>query len=199
MLGALRNAFMRRSSIVTSPILAASRSALRTVDAQTPATAAMWPTVKRQSSLVFASVPNKPQPCVRRSGREPRKSNEIPAIQKLLQEPGLAGHIATADAIHCQKNLRPPLADAHLIVQLKDNQPTLCQKVEALCEAAKSRTNRTAGVTSPSARTPRESGKILELSPGCEPSPAMCYAAASRKRCLGGLDAVLAMVFSRER
>jgi predicted transposase YbfD/YdcC len=28
------------------------------------------------------------------------------------------------------------LADAHLIVQLKDNQPTLCQKVEALCEAA---------------------------------------------------------------
>src|SRR5271156_4680149 len=28
------------------------------------------------------------------------------------------------------------LADAHLIVQLKDNQPTLCQKVEALCVAA---------------------------------------------------------------
>jgi len=32
------------------------------------------------------------------------KSNEIPAMQKLLQELGLAGHIATADAIHCQKN-----------------------------------------------------------------------------------------------
>ena len=34
------------------------------------------------------------------------KSNEIPAMQKLLAELGLAGHIATADAIHCQKNLR---------------------------------------------------------------------------------------------
>ena len=33
------------------------------------------------------------------------KSNEIPAMQKLLQELGLAGHIATADAIHCQKNI----------------------------------------------------------------------------------------------
>jgi hypothetical protein len=32
------------------------------------------------------------------------KSNEIPAMQKLLQELGLAGHIVTADAIHCQKN-----------------------------------------------------------------------------------------------
>jgi hypothetical protein len=32
------------------------------------------------------------------------KSNEIPAMQKLLKELGLAGHIATADAIHCQKN-----------------------------------------------------------------------------------------------
>ena len=32
------------------------------------------------------------------------KSNEIPAMQKLLQELGLAGHIVTADAIHSQKN-----------------------------------------------------------------------------------------------
>ena len=32
------------------------------------------------------------------------KSNEIPAMQKLLQELGLADHIVTADAIHCQKN-----------------------------------------------------------------------------------------------
>jgi len=31
------------------------------------------------------------------------KSNQIPAMQKLLGELGLAGHIATADAIHCQK------------------------------------------------------------------------------------------------
>jgi hypothetical protein len=32
------------------------------------------------------------------------KSNEIPAMQKLLKELDLTGHIATADALHCQKN-----------------------------------------------------------------------------------------------
>ena len=34
------------------------------------------------------------------------KSNEIPAVQKLLEELDLAGHIVTCDAMHCQKNLR---------------------------------------------------------------------------------------------
>lgn len=34
------------------------------------------------------------------------KSNEIPAVQKLLGELGLAGCIVTCDALHCQKNLR---------------------------------------------------------------------------------------------
>ena len=38
-----------------------------------------------------------------------KKSNEIPAMQTLLRELGLAGHIVTAAAIHCQKKLsRPP-------------------------------------------------------------------------------------------
>jgi hypothetical protein len=38
------------------------------------------------------------------------KSNEIPAMQKLLTELKLAGHVVTADAIHCQKKLsKPPL------------------------------------------------------------------------------------------
>ena len=32
------------------------------------------------------------------------KSNEIPAVQKLLEELDLAGHIVTCDAMHCQKN-----------------------------------------------------------------------------------------------
>src|SRR5271165_5376518 len=37
------------------------------------------------------------------------KSNEIPAMQQLLRELGLADHIATGDAIHCQKKpSRPP-------------------------------------------------------------------------------------------
>ena len=34
------------------------------------------------------------------------KSNEIPAVQKLLGELGIAGCIVTCDAMHCQKNLR---------------------------------------------------------------------------------------------
>ena len=54
------------------------------------------------------------------------KSNEIPAVQKLLEELDLAGHIVTCDAMHCQKTFEAAdAADAHLIVQLKDNQPTL--------------------------------------------------------------------------
>jgi hypothetical protein len=36
------------------------------------------------------------------------KSNEIPAVQKLLGELDVAGHIVTCDAMHCQKN-RPSL------------------------------------------------------------------------------------------
>jgi hypothetical protein len=39
------------------------------------------------------------------------KSNEIPAVQKLLAEFDLSGKIVTLDAMHCQKKLsrRPPL------------------------------------------------------------------------------------------
>jgi len=36
------------------------------------------------------------------------KSNEIPAVQKLLQELDVAGHIVTCDAMHCQKKLSKP-------------------------------------------------------------------------------------------
>jgi len=36
------------------------------------------------------------------------KSNEIPAVQKLLQELDLAGHIVTCDAMHCQKKPSKP-------------------------------------------------------------------------------------------
>jgi len=32
------------------------------------------------------------------------KSNEIPAVQTLLAELGIAGHLVTLDAPHCQKN-----------------------------------------------------------------------------------------------
>ncbi len=66
------------------------------------------------------------------------KSNEIPAAQKFLEELNVAGHIVTLDALHCQKKpSKPRHARAHLIVQLTDNQETLCRKVEAFCRKAK--------------------------------------------------------------
>jgi hypothetical protein len=34
------------------------------------------------------------------------KSNEIPAVQKLIAELGLSGMLITVDAMHCQKNFR---------------------------------------------------------------------------------------------
>ena len=36
------------------------------------------------------------------------KSNEIPAVQKLLEELDVAGHIVTCDAMHCQKKPSRP-------------------------------------------------------------------------------------------
>jgi hypothetical protein len=33
------------------------------------------------------------------------KSNEIPAVQQLLQELGIKNHVVTLDALHCQKKL----------------------------------------------------------------------------------------------
>ena len=36
------------------------------------------------------------------------KSNEIPAVQKLLEELDVAGHIVTCDAMHCQKKHSKP-------------------------------------------------------------------------------------------
>lgn len=36
------------------------------------------------------------------------KSNEIPAVQKLLEELDVAGHIVTCDAMHCQKKPSMP-------------------------------------------------------------------------------------------
>ncbi len=36
------------------------------------------------------------------------KSNEIPAVQKLMEELDLAGHIVTCDAMHCQKKPSKP-------------------------------------------------------------------------------------------
>ena len=58
--------------------------------------------------------------------------NQIPAAQILLAELGVAsGAIVTLDAMHCQKNILRSLRKQRLalIVQVKDNQPTLHQQL----------------------------------------------------------------------
>ena len=65
------------------------------------------------------------------------KSNEIPAVQRLLAELDVAGCIVTCDAMHAQKTFEvAAAANAHLIVQLKDNQPILRREAEAICSTA---------------------------------------------------------------
>jgi predicted transposase YbfD/YdcC len=62
------------------------------------------------------------------------KSNEIPTAQRLLGELQLANCTVTLDAMHCEKNLEAATAaQAQIIVQLKDNQPTLLKQAEAVC------------------------------------------------------------------
>jgi predicted transposase YbfD/YdcC len=63
------------------------------------------------------------------------KSNEIPAAQSLLVELALAGHLVSLDALHCQKKTfeAAAAANATLVVQVKDNQPTLHQQAQEIC------------------------------------------------------------------
>jgi len=61
------------------------------------------------------------------------KSNEIPAAQALLAELGIAvDTIVTLDALHCPKKHFAVAAEANtaLIVGVKDNQPTLHQRIQ---------------------------------------------------------------------
>jgi hypothetical protein len=84
------------------------------------------------------------------------KSNEIPAAQQLLGELNLAHSIVTLDAMHCQKKLKAAAqAAARLLVQLKENQPTLLQNSETICARS-----------SPSALTPRSPSRETDMRPG---------------------------------
>lgn len=62
------------------------------------------------------------------------KSNEIPAMQVLVGELGLAGVLCTADAMHCQiKTIAAVKASgAEALLQVKGNQPSLEAAFEAL-------------------------------------------------------------------
>lgn len=56
-----------------------------------------------------------------------RKSNEIPAARKLMEELGLSEYIFTFDALHCQEKTLQAAAETgnDVIVQVKKNQKTL--------------------------------------------------------------------------
>jgi predicted transposase YbfD/YdcC len=62
------------------------------------------------------------------------KSNEIPAMQALVSELGLAGVLCTADAMHCQLKTIEVVkaAGSEALLQVKGNQPSLEAAFEAL-------------------------------------------------------------------
>jgi predicted transposase YbfD/YdcC len=66
------------------------------------------------------------------------KENEITAIPKLLAMIDLKGATVTIDAIGCQREIARQITDAkgHYVLQVKDNQPTLHAKVQALLDDA---------------------------------------------------------------
>jgi predicted transposase YbfD/YdcC len=60
---------------------------------------------------------------------------EIPAVPTLITELGLTGVLFTADALHCQKDAFTRAAETGnaLLVQVKQNQPTLHDTLAGLC------------------------------------------------------------------
>ena len=62
------------------------------------------------------------------------KSNEIKAIPLLLRSLNLSGATVTIDAMGCQRAIAEEIraADAHYVLQVKDNQPGLKAEIEAI-------------------------------------------------------------------
>jgi predicted transposase YbfD/YdcC len=60
-----------------------------------------------------------------------QKSNEITAIPLLLELLDIEGDTVTIDAMGCQKEIAKAIVDkkADYVLQVKDNQPTLCQAI----------------------------------------------------------------------
>jgi predicted transposase YbfD/YdcC len=60
---------------------------------------------------------------------------EIPAVPTLITELGLTGVLFTADALHCQKDAFTRTAETGnaLLVRVKDNQPTLHDRLAGIC------------------------------------------------------------------
>jgi predicted transposase YbfD/YdcC len=59
------------------------------------------------------------------------KANEIPAVRELLDILDLKGAVVTADAMHCQRATVKKIIEqeADYVIQVKDNQPTLCAAI----------------------------------------------------------------------
>jgi predicted transposase YbfD/YdcC len=66
------------------------------------------------------------------------KENEITAIPRLLAMIDLKGSTVTIDAIGCQREIAKQITDAQgdYVLQVKDNQPTLHAKAQALMDEA---------------------------------------------------------------
>jgi len=60
------------------------------------------------------------------------KSNEIPAVQRLIKMLKLKGCVVVADALNCQKDTAKAILeqDADYLLNVKDNQPTLKKDIE---------------------------------------------------------------------
>jgi predicted transposase YbfD/YdcC len=60
------------------------------------------------------------------------KSNEIPAVRKLLELLDLEGAVVTVDALHCQKETAQTIRarNADYVLSVKANQPTLYQQLQ---------------------------------------------------------------------
>lgn len=60
------------------------------------------------------------------------KSNEIPAIPKLLELLDLHGALVTIDAMGCQKEIAAKIRErgGHYLLAVKDNQPTLLEDIQ---------------------------------------------------------------------
>lgn len=71
------------------------------------------------------------------------KSNEIPAVQKLLKELNIKGTIVTADALNCQKETAEIIVDgkADYLLCVKDNHPNLKQDIEDYIQDSKLEAN----------------------------------------------------------
>ncbi len=66
------------------------------------------------------------------------KSNEIPAVQKLIKSLYINGCMVVADALNCQKATAQAIADgkADYILDVKDNQETLKEDIETYVQDA---------------------------------------------------------------